>query len=60
MQTEALLSTPPEIAYVSKFITLKKGDLIYTGTPSGVGEVKIGDNLKCLLMGEDVLNLNIK
>ena len=48
------------IAYVSKFITLKKGDLIYTGTPSGVGEVKIGDNLKCLLMGEDVLNLNIK
>ena len=48
------------IAYISKFITLKKGDLIFTGTPAGVGEVQIGDNLKCLLMGKEVLNFNIK
>ncbi|MBL6668403.1 MAG: fumarylacetoacetate hydrolase family protein [Crocinitomicaceae bacterium] len=48
------------IAYISKFITLKKGDLIFTGTPAGVGAIEIGDNLKCLLMGKDVLNFNIR
>ena len=48
------------IAYISKFITLKKGDLIFTGTPAGVGKVQIGDNLKCLLMGKEVLNFNIR
>ena len=34
------------IAYVSRYMTLKIGDLIYTGTPSGVGTVAIGDNLR--------------
>jgi 2-keto-4-pentenoate hydratase/2-oxohepta-3-ene-1,7-dioic acid hydratase in catechol pathway len=34
------------ISYVSKYFTLKIGDLIYTGTPAGVGPVKIGDRLK--------------
>jgi len=34
------------IAYVTQFITLKKGDLIFTGTPAGVGPVKIGDRLQ--------------
>ncbi len=34
------------IAYISKFYTLKIGDLIYTGTPEGVGTVKAGDELK--------------
>tara|TARA_B100001059_G_C17584870_1_gene451715 strand:+ start:46 stop:651 length:606 start_codon:yes stop_codon:yes gene_type:complete len=48
------------IAYISKFITLKKGDLIFTGTPSGVGKVEIGDNLRCLLMGEEVLKFNVR
>ena len=33
------------IAYVSAFITLKTGDLIFTGTPAGVGPVKQGDRL---------------
>ena len=33
------------ISYVSKFMTLKIGDLIFTGTPSGVGPVQIGDVL---------------
>lgn len=33
------------ISYVSKFVTLKIGDLIFTGTPAGVGQVKIGDRL---------------
>lgn len=34
------------ISYVSRFFTLKIGDLIYTGTPAGVGPVSIGDRLK--------------
>jgi acylpyruvate hydrolase len=34
------------IAHLSRYITLKKGDLIYTGTPAGVGPVKAGDHLE--------------
>jgi acylpyruvate hydrolase len=34
------------IVYISKFITLRKGDLIYTGTPVGVGSIKIGDKFE--------------
>lgn len=58
--TEMLFSFDQIIAYISKFITLKKGDLIFTGTPSGVGKVDIGDNLRCLLMGEEVLKFHIR
>jgi len=38
-----------QIAYVSKFVTLKTGDLIFTGTPAGVGPVKVGDHLEAWL-----------
>lgn len=48
------------ISYVSKFVSLKVGDLIYTGTPEGVGPVKIGDSLEGFLNGERFLKLNIK
>ncbi len=48
------------IAYVSKFVTLKVGDLIYTGTPEGVGPVAIGDKLEGYLNGNKLLNVNIK
>lgn len=48
------------IAYVSQFISLKVGDLIYTGTPEGVGQVKIGDKLEGFLNGESFLKLNVK
>lgn len=48
------------ISYVSQFVSLKVGDLIYTGTPEGVGPVKIGDKLEGFLNGENFLNLNIK
>ena len=37
------------IEYVSKFFTLKTGDLIFTGTPSGVGQLKRNDNLVAYL-----------
>jgi len=48
------------IAYVSKFFTLKTGDLIFTGTPSGVGPLKKNDNLVAYLGEESVLDFKIK
>jgi acylpyruvate hydrolase len=51
---DMLFSPAKVIAYVSRFITLKVGDLIYTGTPAGVGPVHIGDRL-CGKIGENVL-----
>lgn len=48
------------ICYVSKFITLKIGDLIFTGTPSGIGPVKIGDRLEGYLEDIKLLDFNIK
>jgi len=48
------------ISYVSKFITLRTGDLIFTGTPVGVGPVKIGDRLKGYLEDEMLLDFFIK
>lgn len=48
------------ISYVSDFITLKIGDLIFTGTPAGVGPVKIGDRLQAFLDEELLLDFNVK
>lgn len=55
-----LFSFEKIIAFVSQYITLKKGDLIFTGTPEGVGQVKPGDHLDASLAGEPFLNFNIK
>ncbi len=48
------------IAHVSRFVTLKMGDLIYTGTPVGVGPVKPGDHLTASLEGRTLLDFAIK
>ena len=48
------------IEYVSQFFTLKKGDLIYTGTPAGVGPVKIGDRLEVFIGTQKMLDLEVK
>ncbi|TPE44316.1 fumarylacetoacetate hydrolase family protein [Pontibacter mangrovi] len=48
------------IAYISKFITLKKGDIIYTGTPEGVGPVKIGDRLEGYVEDKKLLDFEVK
>ena len=48
------------IAYVSQFVTLKTGDLIFTGTPAGVAAVNIGDNLKGFIGENCLLDFNVK
>ncbi len=47
------------IAYSSRFFTLKTGDLIFTGTPAGVGKVSIGNKLIGSIEGDELLSLNI-
>lgn len=48
------------IAHVSQFFTLKIGDLIFTGTPAGVGPVKIGDELVAKIEGKEMLKVLVK
>ncbi len=48
------------IAHVSRFVTLKIGDLLYTGTPAGVGRVRPGDHLTASLEGRTLLDFMIK
>lgn len=48
------------IAYVSGFITIKMGDLLFTGTPAGVGPVKIGDHLQAYIESECLLDFYIR
>ncbi|MEE9350138.1 MAG: fumarylacetoacetate hydrolase family protein [Flavobacteriaceae bacterium] len=48
------------IAYVSQYFTLKKGDIIFTGTPAGVGKVQENDILIGILENEEAFNIKIK
>lgn len=57
---DLLFSFDKIIAYVSQFVTLKTGDLIYTGTPEGVAAVNIGDKLSCFIGEENFLEFEIK
>lgn len=59
--TNAMLWNIDElIAYVSQFFTLKKGDIIFTGTPAGVGRVEENDILKGIIEGREAFNIKIK
>ncbi|MEG2239725.1 MAG: fumarylacetoacetate hydrolase family protein [Alistipes sp.] len=58
--SEMLFAVDRLIAYVSQYVTLKIGDLIYTGTPVGVGAVHPGDQLVAMLEGDELLNFDIK
>lgn len=48
------------IAYVSKFFTLKKGDVLFTGTPAGVGKITTNDYLSGKLAGQELFSIKIK
>ncbi len=57
---EMLFKIDDIIAYVSRFVTLKIGDLLFTGTPVGVGPVSIGQHLQGYLEGEKLLDFHIR
>ncbi len=48
------------ISYISKFVSLKTGDLIFTGTPAGVGPIKINDKFEAFIEDEKLLEFNVK
>jgi len=58
--SDMIFSIDAIIAYVSQFMTLKIGDLIFTGTPAGVGPVQIGDVLKGYLCEQEMFQVKIK
>jgi len=48
------------VCYVSQYFTLKKGDLIFTGTPAGVGKVEINDELAGVIEGKQAFKIRVK
>lgn len=48
------------LTHVSKYVTLKMGDLVFTGTPAGVGPVKIGDRLEAYIENDLLLKCDVK
>jgi len=58
--TEMIFKVDDLISYISQFMTLKTGDLLFTGTPSGVGPVRSGDKITGTLEGFQMLNVNVK
>lgn len=53
-------SIPKLIAYISQYFSLKIGDIIFTGTPSGVGPVRPGDELKGFLEGQSMFRVRVR
>jgi 2-keto-4-pentenoate hydratase/2-oxohepta-3-ene-1,7-dioic acid hydratase in catechol pathway len=49
-----------QIAHISRYITLKTGDLLFTGTPAGVGPVSRGDRLEAYLQGRKMLDFYVR
>lgn len=60
ISSDMIFSFERIIEHISTFCTLKTGDLIYTGTPSGVGPIKVGDKLECFLEKQKMISMDIK
>ena len=58
--SQMLFPVDEVIAYVSRFCTLKTGDLIFTGTPAGAGPVQIGTHLKGYIGDDKVLDFHVR
>lgn len=58
--SEMIFKVDELISYVSKYMMIKIGDLLFTGTPSGVGPVKIGDRLTAYIEDEKMLDFIVK
>jgi 2-keto-4-pentenoate hydratase/2-oxohepta-3-ene-1,7-dioic acid hydratase in catechol pathway len=57
---DMIFSVDEVISFVSQYITIKTGDLLFTGTPAGVGPVKIGDHLQAYLQGRKMLDFYVR
>jgi 2-keto-4-pentenoate hydratase/2-oxohepta-3-ene-1,7-dioic acid hydratase in catechol pathway len=57
---DMIFSVDEIVAYVSRFFTLRMGDLIYTGTPAGVGAVHVGDRLQGFLGDSKLLDFYVR
>jgi 2-keto-4-pentenoate hydratase/2-oxohepta-3-ene-1,7-dioic acid hydratase in catechol pathway len=58
--SEMIFKVDELISYVSKYMMIKIGDLLFTGTPSGVGPVKIGDHLTAYIENEKMIDFIVK
>jgi 2-keto-4-pentenoate hydratase/2-oxohepta-3-ene-1,7-dioic acid hydratase in catechol pathway len=48
------------VSYISNFFSVNIGDLIFTGTPAGVGEIVVGDEMEGFIEDESLLQLDVK
>jgi 2-keto-4-pentenoate hydratase/2-oxohepta-3-ene-1,7-dioic acid hydratase in catechol pathway len=58
--SDMIFSIDKIISYVSRFMTLKIGDLIYTGTPAGVSDIAIGDKYNAFIGEKSLLQMEVK
>ena len=58
--SDMLFKVDEIIEYISRFYTLKTGDILYTGTPAGIGAVSIDDHLEGWIEDRKVLEFNCK
>jgi 2-keto-4-pentenoate hydratase/2-oxohepta-3-ene-1,7-dioic acid hydratase in catechol pathway len=48
------------VSYISNYFSINIGDLVFTGTPKGVGEIVVGDEIEASMENESLLTLDVK